>query len=178
MNSDWSQLDLARQGDETAWRALVDRHSTRLLKMVTLITGSPAAAQDIIQQTFLELYRKGPKHNHGRFQGYLSTVAYHQALKEKRRVKNLKPLDDIDSIACNWTPLDIALAEEKERIISDVIQSLERSHRDILILRFYGEHSYKDIAGILGLPLGTVKSRIFNALKKCRILLREKGDLK
>ncbi|MBU8922986.1 MAG: RNA polymerase sigma factor [Bacteroidales bacterium] len=178
MNLDWSQLDLARHGDETAWRSLVDRHSPRLLKMVVLITGSPAAAQDIIQQTFLDLYRKGPRHNHGSFQGYLSTVAYHQAIKEKRRVKKLQPFGAVDMPSCNWTPLDIALAEEKERIISDVIQSLEKSHRDILILRFYGEHSYKEIAGISGLPLGTVKSRIFNALKKCRILLREKGDLK
>ena len=177
MNSDWNQLDLARQGDETAWQVLVDRHSPRLLKMVTLITGSPAASQDIIQHTFLELYRKGPRHNRGSLQGYLSTVAYHQALKEKRRAKNLKPLDDISLPARNRTPLDIALAEEKERIIYDVVQSLEKSYRDILILRFYGEHGYKEIAGISGLPLGTVKSRVFNALKRFRVLLHEKGDL-
>ena len=177
MNPDWNQLDLARQGDENAWRALVDRHSPRLLKMVTLITGSPAAAQDIIQQTFLELHRKGPRHNRGSLRGYLSTVAYRLALKEKRRAGNLKPLDDIAPPARNRSPLDIALSEEKQRIISGVIQSLDKSHRDILILRFYGEHSYNEIAGISGLPLGTVKSRIFNALKKCRILLREKGVL-
>jgi RNA polymerase sigma-70 factor (ECF subfamily) len=177
MNPDWNQLDLARQGDERAWRALVDRHSSRLMKMVTLITGSPPAAQDIVQQTFLELYRKGPRHSRGSLSGYLSTVAYRQALKEKQRVGNIKPLDDIAAASRSPSPLDLALVNENERIISDVIQSLDNGHREILVLRFYSEHSYEEIAEISGLPLGTVKSRIFNALKKCRVLLREKGVL-
>jgi RNA polymerase sigma-70 factor (ECF subfamily) len=177
MSLDWVQLDLARQGDEAAWRALVDRHSPRLLKMVTLITGSPPAAQDIIQQTFLELYRKGPRHSRGSLSGYLSTISYRQALKEKRRSGNFKPLDDIAPVSRNRSPLDLVLAGENERILSGILQSLDNGHRDILILRFYGEHSYQEIAAISGLPLGTVKSRIFNALKKCRIQLREKGVL-
>jgi len=178
MSRDWVQLDLARRGDETAWRELAERHSPQLLKMVALITGSPPAAQDIVQQTLLELYRKGPRHSRGSFSGYLSTIAYRLALKEKRRSGNLTPIEDIASPAQNRSALDLVLVEEKQRIISDVIQSLENGHREILILRFYGEHSYKEIAGISGLPLGTVKSRIFNALKKCRMLLREKGVLK
>ena len=177
MNPDWNQLELARQGDEEAWRALVERHSPRLLKIVLLITGSAATAQDLIQDTFLELYHKGPRHSRGSLKGYLSTVAYHLALKEKHRSGNLKPLGGIEQPAEKLSPLDIALAGERERIVSDVIQSLEDGHRDILVLRFYGGHSYKEIARISGLPLGTVKSRMFNALKKCRLRLREKGVL-
>lgn len=177
MNPDWNQLDLARRGDEAAWRALVENHTPLLLKMVFLITGSQAAAQDIIQDTFLELYNKGPRHNRGSFKGYISTIAYHLALKEMKRNGNLKPLGNIDTPAGNRSPLELALAEEKDRVLADVIRSLDEHYRDVLILRFYGGHSYGEIAGILGVPLGTVKSRIFNALKICRLRLREKGIL-
>jgi RNA polymerase sigma-70 factor (ECF subfamily) len=143
--------------------------------MALLITGSTPAAQDIAQETFLELYRKRLRHKRGSLKGYLSTIAYHLALKEKRKTASLQPIDGIAAAAGNPTPLESALAEERERVIFDVIRSLENSHRDVLILRFYGGHSYKEIAGITGIPLGTVKSRMFNALKVCRSRLREKG---
>ncbi len=175
MNPDWNQLGLARRGDESAWRALVERHSPRLLKMVLLITGSHAAAQDIVQETFLDLYHRGPRHSRGSLGGYLSTVAYRMALKEKRRSGNLRALDYAEEPANDPSPLGLTLERERDRAVNEVIQSMEESHRDVLILRFYGGHSYGEIAGICGLPLGTVKSRIFNALKKCRIMLHEKG---
>jgi RNA polymerase sigma-70 factor (ECF subfamily) len=177
VSTDWDQLAHARRGDEAAWRDLVERHSPRLLKMALLITGSVAAAQDIAQETFMELHRTRPRHKRGSLKGYLSTIAYHLALKEKRKIASLEPIDEIAPAAGNPSPLEIALAEERERIIFDVIRSLEEGHRDILILRFYGGHSYREIAGISGIPLGTVKSRIFNALKTCRRRLRDKGVL-
>jgi RNA polymerase sigma-70 factor (ECF subfamily) len=175
MNPDWNQLDLARRGDEAAWQVLVERHAPRLLRMLFLLTGSQATAQDLIQETFLELFHKGPRHDSGSFGGYISTIAYHLALKEKRRSRNLEPLGDIDPPDRTRSPLDVTIAKEKERILSDVIQSLEEHQRGVLILKFYGGHSYKEIAGILELPLGTVKSRIFNAVKTCRLRMREKG---
>jgi len=173
--SDWEILDRAVRGDDGAWNRLVERHAPRLTRMVLMILGSPAAAQDLVQESFVEVIRKLPRHREGSFGAYLSTVAYHLALKEKKRNGRYVLLDGYDRAGSPESPLDAVLTREKEREITRVIRSLDRHHRDILVLRFYGEYSYKEIARITGLPLGTVKSRLFHAVKICRERMERKG---
>jgi RNA polymerase sigma-70 factor (ECF subfamily) len=177
MISDWGCLTLAKSGDQSAWQLLVERHGPKLTRMVFFITGSIAVAQDLVQETFFEVFRKGPGHQRGSFSAYLSTIAYHKALKEKKRGASRESLDGIEFKDSAPSPLDGVLVEERDRAIAEVIGSLEKHQRDVLILRFYGEHSYEEIAGILDQPIGTVKSRIFYAVKTCREKLREKGFL-
>jgi len=175
MDTDWGCLARARQGDEAAWQILLRRHAPRLTRMIFLITGSEAAAEDLVQNTFVELFRKGPRHQGGSLSAYLSTVAYHMALKEKKRMLSREPLDHVELLDRTDTPLEAMLSRERDVILAKVIASLDRHHRDILILRFYGEHSYEEISRISDLPVGTVKSRIFYAVKTCREKLHEKG---
>jgi RNA polymerase sigma factor (sigma-70 family) len=59
-----------------------------------------------------------------------------------------------------------------------VMQSLSDDQREILALRYFGGHSYEEIARITGIPIGTVKSRIFYAIKTCREKLTERGVFK
>jgi RNA polymerase sigma-70 factor (ECF subfamily) len=66
---------------------------------------------------------------------------------------------------------------ERERLVVKAIRSLDDAHRTTLVLRFYGEHSYEEIATLTGAPLGTVKSRLFYAVKQCREWLKTKGVL-
>jgi len=175
METDWGCLARARRGDEGAWQILVVRHAPRLTRMIYLITGSAAAAQDLVQDTFVEVFRKGPRHQKGSFSAYLSTVAYHKALKEKKRMSSFDSLDQVDIHDRNGTPLENILSKERVAALTRVINSLDRHHRDILIMRFYGEHSYENISRILELPIGTVKSRLFYAVKTCREKLHQKG---
>lgn len=140
-----------------------------------MILGSSAAAQDLVQESFIEVIRKRPRHRNGSFGAYLSTVAYHLALKEKKRNGRFVPLEGFDREADSDSPLDEVLSKEKERTVARVIRSLDRDHRDILVLRFYGEYSYEEIARMTHLPLGTVKSRIFHAVKACREKMKRKG---
>lgn len=143
--------------------------------MVFMILGSSTAAQDLVQESFIEVIRKRPRHRNGSFGAYLSTVAYHLALKEKKRNGRFVPLEGFDREVDSDSPLDEVLSKEKERTIARVIRSLDRDHRDILVLRFYGEYSYEEIARMTDLPVGTVKSRIFHAVKACREIMKRKG---
>jgi RNA polymerase sigma-70 factor (ECF subfamily) len=177
LTSDWEWLDRALSGDQDAWRRLVERHATRLTRTAFLITGSSAVAQDLVQESFIEIYRRAPVHRNGSLGAYLSTTVYHLALKEKKRSGRMVPIDRFDPDSLDESPLVDVLKGERDRAVTRAIRSLDSGHRDILILRFYGGHSYPEIARMTGLPLGTVKSRIFYAVKSCRKRLKEKGWL-
>ncbi len=173
ITEDWQCLDLARRGDETAWRILFHRHYPSLVKMTLCVTGSPDAARDTAQESFVRLLRVRIRHRNGTVRSFLSTIAYRLALKErKREARHLVAMEMADG---SPDPLEQAIRDETDRMIIRVLRSLPGDQRVILGLRFFGEHSYEDIARITGLPLGTVKSRIFYAVKSCREKLRNMG---
>ncbi len=175
MISDWDCLANARNGDEAAWQRLIERHHPRLIRMTFLITGSMHTAQDLVQETFIRLLRLRANPRGGCFSAYLSRIAFNLALKEKKRIQRNRTLDDLNPVDKAPTPLEALMKKERDRCLAKVIGSLEENHRHILVLRFYGGHSYEEIARITNLPLGTVKSRIFYAVKQCRKGLHEKG---
>jgi RNA polymerase sigma-70 factor (ECF subfamily) len=176
LSSDWELLERAGLGDERAWSELVRRHHQRLLGMVLLITGSPEAAEDISQEAFVRLFRSRLERR-GSVGGWLSTTAYRLAVKENRRGQHRSVLDGIDLPDPSGSPLDTVLTEERDRHVAAAIRALDPPHRDVMVLRFYGGHRYEEIARLTGVPLGTVKSRIFHAVKSCQTILRERGIL-
>ncbi|MFZ5434237.1 MAG: RNA polymerase sigma factor [Calditrichota bacterium] len=177
MNSDWHDLDRARHGDKAAWQALLDRHYSRLLSMTLLITGNPAAAQDIAQEAVVKLFRAEIRHRTGTVGGLLTTIAYRLAVKEKNRTNRHTDLEHAQPAASSPSPLDALISAERQRHVAEAIQQLDDEHRAALALRFYGGHSYQEIADLTGVPLGTVKSRIFYAVKNCQAELRKRGVL-
>jgi RNA polymerase sigma-70 factor (ECF subfamily) len=177
LTSDWESLDRARCGDDGGWRDLVERHHARLVSVVLLITGSPDAAKDIAQEAFTRLFSVELAHRSGTVGGWLSTTAYHLAVKECQRAHRQEQIEGVDPPDAAPSPLDGMLIEERDRHLAAAIRALDPLHREILVLRFYGGQSYEDIARLLNVPLGTVKSRIFYAVKSCQQTLRDRGLL-
>ena len=175
VTSDWDCLKRARQGDDSAWRELFGRHQASLLNMATLITGSPDSAQDVIQESFLQLLKNRGENSAGSFRAYVAKIAYHLALKERARRSHRSSLQNLDVSDGNPSALEAAIRDDRQREVAGAIGSLAEDQRRILILRFYGEFSYEHIAEITRIPLGTVKSRIFYAVKACRERLLMKG---
>jgi len=171
----WDELARARNGSREAWRTLFEQHSPRLLRMTLLMTGSTDAARDCVQETFVRVLNSAVHHQDGSLRAYLSTIAYRLALKETMRLRRLVPADTLDSASSDPSPLDDAIADERQREVARVLRALPAGHREVLILRLHGQHSYEEIAGITGLPLGTVKSRIFNAVKRARTMMKKRG---
>lgn len=175
VNADWECFISAQRGDEKAWRVLVGRHQPRLTALALFITGSATAAEDVVQETFVRALGAKIKHKTGTVQGFLGTIAYRLALKEAKRVRRDRELDESSLQDHGRNPLDGVLSDERDRLVAEAICALDAEHRDVLTLRFYGDCNYEEIAEILQAPLGTVKSRIFYAVKSCRERLRQKG---
>ena len=172
LNTDWEILESAKAGRQTAWHLLINKYQPGLLKFAAMITGSPDSAADILQETFIRLYKTPVKHHQGSFKSYVTTIAYRLALQVKRKSSRLFSLEEKDFTDESPTPLQSVIKSDRDRTIMRIIDSLEPDHRDILLLRFYGNYTYEEIAEIMGIPLGTVKSRIFYAVKKCRVQMR------
>ncbi len=178
MNSKWDCLIRAQRGDETSCREVIEQYQTRLTALALLITGSAAAADDVVQETFVRALVAKLKNTTGTVQGFLGTIAYRLALKESKRARRNVELDGLDLLDQTPNPLDNVLIDERDRLVARAIGTLDADHRDVLVLRFYGGHSYEEIAELLKIPPGTVKSRLFYSVKSCREILRKKGVLK
>ena len=177
MNSDWQCFYKAQQGDKNSWRALIEKYQSRLSALALLITGSATAADDIVQDTFLKALAAHVGNNNGTVQGYLGTIAFRLAVKESKRNQRNVEINALDLPDSGDNPLEKILVNERDRLVASAIRNLDNEHRDILLLRFYAGHSYEEIANLIDKPLGTVKSRIFYAVKSCRDLLKKKGVL-
>ena len=171
----WAELERARNGSEKAWRALFQQYSPRLLRMAVLMTGSPDAARDCVQETFVRVLSAVVRDHSGSLRAYLSTIVYRLALNENARQSRQTPMQASESASPDPSPLDEALANERQREVARVIRMLPDHQRDVLILRLHGGHSYEEIAEMTGVSLGTVKSRIFYAAKSARKELKNRG---
>jgi RNA polymerase sigma-70 factor, ECF subfamily len=174
-HSDWDCLRRALKGSGADWQRLIERHHPRLVAQLLLLTGCPDSAKDLAQEAFLRLLHANLSHERGTVQGLLSTIAYRLAFKEKARRKRNLSLDGVDLPDPAASPLSALIRNERDLYLAEIVRSLDTEHREVLVLRFYGGHSYEEIAALMEIPLGTVKSRIFNAVKTCRERLRKVG---
>ena len=175
--SGWADLERARKGSEEAWKALFQKYSPRLLRMASLMTGSPDAASDCVQETFVRVLNAVVDHKSGSLRAYLSTIVYRLALKENVRQRRRTPVNASECASLDLSPLEEALANEQQREVARAIRMLPDHHRNVLILRLHGGHSYEEIAEITGVTLGTVKSRVFYAVRSARNELKKRGAL-
>lgn len=175
MTDDWLCLEQARNGDESAWRTLFERHYPHMVRMAYLLTGSLESAKDIAQETFVVLLRANLSHRNGSLKSFLSTIAYRLAVKERMRRNRLSDLHAGAMTDDTASGFDTAVRNETDRVIVRTIQSLNADQREILTLRFFGENSYEEISRLMSIPVGTVKSRIFYAIKSCRQMFKEQG---
>ena len=172
--NDWNDLNLAQRGDNTAWKRLVANNRLPMIRLATMITGSPEIARDVVQETFLELFRRPPRHQKGNLAAWIRTVTYHRALKEKKRNQRWAELEESEHQDPALTPQEALLQSDRNQRLYRSIQSLDLVHRSVLMLRFYGELTIQEIAKNQNIPLGTVKSRLFYAVRKCREQMNKK----
>jgi len=170
---------LVAGGLRAAFDALVIRHRRRMLRVATRYVRSPGLAHDVTQNTFLALYRSAPRYEpRGSFTAFL----YRALLNECRMVRRaavsherlltevaVQPIDAVDHATAEAR----ILARERERRVQRALDRLSEKLRVIVVLRYSGDLSYQEIAGVVDVPLGTVKRRLFDALDRLRELLVE-----
>ncbi len=177
MTDDWQCLDLARAGDGPAWKILFERHYPSLVRVALFVTGSPESARDVAQEAFVYLLRANIRHRESTLKAFLGTIAYRLALKERMRLHPLRKLESLPVADDSPSSLEKTVRDETDKLIVRSIQTLAAEYREVMTLRFFGGHSYDEIARIMEIPIGTVKSRIFYAVKSCREKLKQLGVL-
>jgi len=169
---------LARGGADGAFDELVRRYQRQALRIASRHTGSDADAPDIVQCAFLELYKEVPRYEpRGRLASYLYRIVINQcrmANRSRRSQRKKHTAASTSELPPQSHLADEAiLAKEKRREVDRALERLSDKLRDVVVLRFAGELSYREIADTLELPVGTVKSRLFAALGRLAIALGE-----
>jgi RNA polymerase sigma-70 factor (ECF subfamily) len=169
------------EGDSQAFEALVERYRRELFSFLSRFTGNAALAEDVFQETFLQLHLSAASFDQSRaLKPWVFTIAANKArdaLRSRAR-RRAAPLDAVvagsdnertsyvDLMPSEIPPPEAHLANfETRRAVQSIVQKMPESLRLVLLLSYFHELPYRDIAEVLGVPLGTVKSRLHTAVK-------------
>lgn len=161
------------------FREAYGRHKDMLYRFAWRMTGSPAAAEDVVQDCFLALLRNPAAYDHqrGTLRSFLIGVTRNMALKRLRGERVFDELDD-ESAVCTAVDVD---GRGRADIVAQAVAALPALQREALILAEYEEMSLDEIARVVGAELAAVKSRLHRARENLRRmlapLLEEKGTI-
>lgn len=169
-------------GDGGAFGTLVQRYQDRLYNTIYRLVGSADNARDLLQDTFVKAYENlGTFHGGSSLYTWLFRIAVNTSLSHRRKRKWIQvgspaggedgppALAGVTDTAAA-DPADRLMATETEALVQQALGSLDDEHRTVIVLRDIQHCDYHEIAEILDVPTGTVKSRLHRA----RLMMREK----
>ena len=163
-------LERCRQGDDLAWEALVRRYQGRVFAVTMHYMRDREEARDMAQETFIKLYRKLDSLRDGEaFLPWLIRLARNGSIDRLRRLKTRTPeqsvsVDDGPEIpARRPSPEEISVERWRAGLLHQALDGLSEQSREIILLKDIQELKLGQIADLLALPLGTVKSRSHRA---------------
>lgn len=171
-------LQRAGCADPNALAELVAAYSGRVYGLLVQLTGSRDAADDLLQETFLRVVRMIGEYQHdGRFDGWLFRIAANLARDRARQLRRRGATAGLESAESESRRVDapeadepaarVARGEDADRLRA-AMRRLTSAEREILLLRHYSELSFRDIAELLDVPLGTALARAHRALQRLR----------
>jgi RNA polymerase sigma-70 factor (ECF subfamily) len=184
MNEDAETLRRCREGDEAAYREIVQRYQRQVYSVAMRMVRSAEDAEDLTQDTFVRMFKAIDRYDPTRpFAAWLMTIASRLCIDHIRRRK-VRPIamplvrqdagtheeQTIDVVDPGLQPDEITSHREEEQQAQLLIDSLPPHYRIVVVLRHQQDLSYEEIATSLDLPIGTVKARIHRA----RALLRQR----
>lgn len=171
----------AQSGDREAFAVLFEQYKNLVYKTAYLMLGEAVEAEDALQEVFVQVYRSLPGFDPSKaaFTTWLYRVTFNYCLNLRRKRHSFTlPLEELSPTLRNEFP-GAQLADEEN--IRQALDRLTDKQRAVVILRYFWDLPYAEIAQILEVPLGTVKSRIDLALKTLRKVIEEqesdKGSL-
>jgi RNA polymerase sigma-70 factor (ECF subfamily) len=177
----------ARKGDVRAFNQLVLRYQTMVYNLAYRILSDPDAAADATQDAFLSAYKAMGRFRGGSFKAWLLRIVTN-ACYDQLRAKQRRPASSLDDlpVEADHTPYlrdraegpdEFVERQELNHLIQASIAALPAEQRVVLVLSDVQGLSYKEIAQVTGLSLGTVKSRLSRGRTKVRDYLLDRGEL-
>jgi RNA polymerase sigma-70 factor, ECF subfamily len=167
-------------GEVGAFERLVERYYQRIDRLAQQVVRHPPAAEDITQEVFLRAYRALPRfRGEASLYSWLYRITLNLCLNYLRQQANrVSTVEDPDASTppVSADPSSLLENQERERLVRGAIDALPAHYRVAIILRDLEGLSYQEIADILGIPLGTVKSRINFGKHLLREALRDIWD--
>ncbi len=180
-STDKSLMKAHIKGDPKAFGELVRRYGDGLLGYLTRMSRNRHEAEDLFQETFKRVHEKAHTFRGGQFKSWLFRIATNAAIdgmrrgKGKRMVSLNQKLDsndgdgeELSAVALaddSQEPSQEAAKAEQVRQVREAVMSLPSRQRATLVLAYYQQLSYSEVAKVLGCSLGTVKTQMFRALK-------------
>lgn len=167
---DNTHVKLAKSGDKAAFADLIDAHRLTLYRVAKGMLDSEFDAADAIQETIISAYTHiGSLHNDDFFKTWLIRILINECRKILRKSRKTVCVEEI-------TERGVADTYPSENAAADFVNKLDLAHKQVIVLFYYEDLSIREIAAILKIPQGTVKSRLAKARNKLLKLMSEKGE--
>jgi RNA polymerase sigma-70 factor, ECF subfamily len=178
--SRWGGADRnAKASDDVLVTELYQRYRAPLLAFVLRLTaGDRQHAEDIVQETMLRAWRQAAQFDQTdtsrpSLMPWLATVARRIVIDEQRK-RNARPMETDDAMLTKASVPDWTDALLRSVIVADAMLELSPAHREILNETILRDRTVNEAAEVLGIPVGTVKSRVYYALRALRVVLAER----
>jgi RNA polymerase sigma-70 factor, ECF subfamily len=182
LSEDQQTIAQILNGDSTAFGSIVDRYQRRLLGLLLHSCGDPELAEDIAQEAFARAYQKLEMFSgESQFYTWLARIAMNLLFSDRRkkRIENQLSREGlgnaVDVAGLDRRPDELMEWNETQRCIHQALQLLDEERRMVILLRDFDSMDYDTIAQTLGVPIGTVRSRLHRARLELKAILRQKS---
>lgn len=170
-------VEQLKEGSKEAFDELYEKYKNLAFRTAYLITGSLADSEDIVQDTFVKVWMHSKElHNNAGFKAWLMQIlvrtAYRAAKKKKREFPDEETVSRMED-RTEPSSLDKVLQLEEAEKLQASVKALPVRLKTVVILFYYDQFSVKEIAGMLGIMEGTVKSRLHTARKSMKKALEQ-----
>lgn len=160
-------IERSQRGDQLAFAELVERYQVAVYNLCYRMLGQAQDAEDAAQEVFLRVYRQLGSYNpHLRFSTWVLSIASHYCIDQlRKRRMTIVPLESIVAWARSRqaSPDDVAIEGEQRDEIQELLNVLPEKYRPAIVLRYWYDLSYAEIAQVLNMPENTVKTRLHRA---------------
>lgn len=160
---------------------LIELYQQRLYRYLLFLTGNPALAEDLFQETWIRVLERGHQYNaKSKFESWLFAIARNLVIDASRR-KKMPSLEDLSNSESNQpydppddhaaSALQLLVTRENEQAIQISLLKIAPYYREVLVLRFHEDLNLEEIAQVLSTPVSTVKSRLYRGLTALKSVL-------
>lgn len=172
--SDEKLIIKAVNGNKKAWIKLIQRYEKAIYNYALRMVSNADDALDVMQDIFISVFRNLASYRHeGSFKGWLFRIAHYRVIEYYRRKRPMQSIDDEPPIEDenNHGPEQGMFARRQDAQLVSAMQRLPLAQKTVVELKFFGDFTFEEIAGQLGISANTAKSRLYGGLEKLKNML-------
>lgn len=164
----------ASRGDQVAFADLYDRTSAKVYGLARRVIRDPAQAEEVTQEVFIEVWTHAARYDAGRggVLPWILTMTHRRAVDRVRSTESARQRDTRFSLLGHGADVDIVsetvMASMETARVRKALTSLTELQREAITLAYYGGYTYQEVATLLGVPIGTIKTRMRDGLIRLR----------